>query len=72
MLLRLWHKLYAHSWKDSAFRMPIDERAGRLVAVTTFIRQCRCGAVQSAQVMGDPVEHTNELDALRKMAGLCE
>ena len=79
MLLRLLHRLWAHQWEEIAYRLPMDPEHGLMVAITQLVRRCRCGAIQSAQVMGDPVDgaalfgapqKTDELNALRKMAGL--
>lgn len=79
MLKKFWHKLFGHKWHEMAFRIPADPEAGRALQLTQLIRRCDCGAVQSAQVLGDPIaaaqyvttdKQSEELSALRRMAGL--
>lgn len=78
MLKYWWHELFGHKWDEMAFRMPASSNSSGL-QITTLIRRCDCGAVKSAQVMGDPIEaaslltqdkQSDELAALRRMAGL--
>lgn len=70
MLLRFWHWLFAHTWEERVSQVPADRESGRPARITTYLRVCRCGRTQIAQVMGDPVESAQEIDAIRKWAGL--
>jgi hypothetical protein len=80
MFQRWWHRQFGHKWVETAFRVPANPERGQFVDVWTLLRRCDCGAAGSAQVVGDVVEvakldHTKvvdneEINALRKMAGL--
>lgn len=76
MLLRWWHKLWKHHWNELAFQIPSDPE-GRRNPITQLIRRCDCGAVQSAQVIGNPIDVARlaagddpEVQALRRIANL--
>lgn len=79
MFQRLWHRLFGHRWTETAIRVSANPERGQLLDIWTLLRRCPCGAAQSAQFMGDIVDvakldhttaQTDELNALRRMAGL--
>ncbi len=82
MILRLWHFLYGHDWRerDVVFNPPIgfylgvarcDSEHFMERGFTDITLTCPCGALKVHRLIGKHTEASDsDVEALRKMAGL--